>query len=120
VRFLAEEKTIEQQIEEINAKLYAELAIWEELGIQDPNVVINFNPMQMSMWLKSLTKFLSEKGIIEESEFILFFKQNMLENLVKVREEQVEPEVRKMKLKDSGIVLPGGMAVPKGNVRKIH
>jgi hypothetical protein len=120
VIFLAEEKTNEQKIEELNEQLYAELTVWEELGIQDPNAVINFNPMQMSMWLKSLTKFLSEKGIIEESEFILSFKQHMLKELIRVREEQVEPEVRKMKLKDSGIVLPGGMAVPKGNVRKIH
>ena len=111
-----EEMAINPKIEAINKELAVELDEWEKMGVEDPNQLIMFNPMHITGWIKSLTKFLVEKGVIDEDEFIIAFKQHMLDNLREVR-EKVEPQVREARLQASGIVLPN-MTIPKGKIRE--
>ena len=99
------------RIQELNKALENELGKWDILGVE-PNQVIAFNPVKNDIWLQCITKFLSDKGIIEEGEFVIYFKEAMLRELEKVRRDIVEPEVRKAR-----IVRPD-MRVPKN--RKMH
>jgi hypothetical protein len=113
---LPDEPTNQERIEALNIALAEEIHEWEKMGVPDPNMIIVFNPMQISMWVKSLTQFLANKGIIDEGEFMVDFKTHMLENLVKAR-EQAEPEVRRQRMAAAGVEFPN-MAVPQGNIKK--
>lgn len=108
--------TNEVKVEVLNAELGEEIGEWQKMGIDDPNQVIIFNPMQQTMWVKSLTSFLVKKGIIDEPEFMVHFKEHMLDNLRKARQE-VEPEVRKARLQAAGFELPT-MEIPPGILKK--
>jgi hypothetical protein len=61
----------------------------------DPNQVVQFNPTKIDIWVQTLTKFLADKGVIDEEEFVIYFKEQMLETLTKIRTEAVEPELAK-------------------------
>lgn len=105
-----------KQIEELNEKFQAEMKAWEDMGVEDPNMAIAFNPMQMNMWVKSLTQFLVDKGIIDEDEWIIKFKTHFIESLQEARAE-IEPEMRKMRLRAAGIDLPN-MSVPGSKLKR--
>lgn len=106
----------QERIEKLNEQLMEELAEWEKLGV-DPNQVILFNPAKNDIWLTSLTQFLAEKGIIDEDEFVIYFKERMLADFIHIRTTEVEPAVARSK-----IHVPNGipnMEVPKSR-RKLH
>lgn len=84
------------------------------MGMPDPNMAISFNGMQQQAWLKSLTQFLVKKDIIDEGEFMLFFKQEMLEKLKSAREE-IAAAMRMEKMRDLDIM--PAMSVPKAKPR---
>jgi hypothetical protein len=88
---------VNPKIEELNVQLQAELNRWELLGV-DPNQVVNFNPTKIDIWVQALTKFLANKEIIDEDEFVIFFKEEMLRIFKTLRTEAVEPEIAKHKI----------------------
>ena len=110
------------KIDDLNDQLEAELGEWMELQV-DPNQLFTqtvFNPMNIAVWLRCITDFLVQKGVIEnEDEFIVFMKERMMEDLTRMR-AQVEPQVREARLKEKGITIHGPMDIPKGKVRKLH
>jgi hypothetical protein len=81
-----------ERIEELNGQLMNELNSWDLLGIE-PNNIIAFNPTKNEFWLTSLTQYLANKGIIDEDEFVIFFKERMLSEIRRVRTEIVEPQI---------------------------
>lgn len=100
-----------ERILELNKQLEEELNKWDALGTE-PNQVINFNPTRNDIWLQALTHFLVDKEIIDEDEFVIYFKERMLREFKKVREEHLEPMAARAR-----IALPDGiprMDVPKG------
>jgi len=106
----------DKTLEELNVLWEEELNKWDQLGVE-PNQVIEFNPVQNNMWIKCLTQFLIDKGVIEdEHEWVLYFKRIFLEHIISAR-ETVEPQIREMKLKAAGVVIPN-MAIPQGKIRK--
>ena len=70
---------------------------WDLVGV-DPNMVINFNPTKVDIWLQALTKYLADTGIIDEDRFVIFFKEKMLGELKKVRQEVIEPQIARAKI----------------------
>lgn len=86
-----------ERIEELNGQLQTELNSWDLLNV-DPNQVIQFNPTKTDFWLQSITKYLVDKGIIDEDEFVIFFKESMLSELKRVRKQVVEPEVARARI----------------------
>jgi hypothetical protein len=100
---LSEDVNTNTKIIELNNKLETELNRWTMMGV-DPNQVIQFNPTKIDIWVQTLTKFLSSKGVIDEEEFVIYFKEQMLETLSKIRIEVVEPELgKKIHLPNKGM-----------------
>lgn len=110
------------RIKELNEQLGEELGNWNDLEV-DPNTIFEqsvFNPMNIAVWLRCLTTFLVDKGVIEdEDEFIVFLKETMVKDLIMLRED-VEPQIRAARLKAKGVEFPGAMVVPKSKITKIH
>lgn len=107
----------QERIEKLNEQLMEELAEWEKLGV-DPNQAILFNPAKNDIWLQSLTHFLCEKGVIEEDEFIIYFKERMLRDFIHIRTTEVEPAIARSKIHIPSDGMPN-MDVPKGK-RRFH
>lgn len=106
-----------ERILELNDLLNQEIQIWEQLGVE-PNDVVLKNEMKTDIWIQTLTKHLANKGIIVEDEFMIMFKEKMLENLKNIRAE-IEPRVKAAKMEAMGIHLPN-MDIPKGKLRRMN
>ena len=92
-----EESDINPRILELNKQLEGEIASWQLLGVMPENV-IQFNPVKNDIWLQCITKFLAEKGIIDEDEFVIFFKECMLSTLSQIRKQIIEPQAARAQI----------------------
>lgn len=104
-----------ERIIELNKEFEQEMDEWEKMGV-DPSIVINFNPQKMEMWVKATTKHLVEKGIIDEDEWVICFKETYIEALKAARPEVAE-QVKQARMEAMGINIPN-MSVPR--TRKLH
>jgi hypothetical protein len=87
----------QERIEELNTQLKKELEAWNLLGV-DPIQVIQFNPVKCDIWLQSLTQFLADKGLIDENEFVIYFKEQMLKQFKDIRTQILEPQAIRNKI----------------------
>lgn len=77
---------LDEQIEEINKLLVEETSLWAKEVGADPNNVVEFNNYLQQIHVDATIGFLIEKGIVDEKEYTLFFKQHLLKTLAGHRE----------------------------------
>jgi len=77
------EETMDEKIAAINEKLKHEVSMWELGGIDPANITIN--AFLQDVWIFALRDFMVEKGLIDEKEMLLFYKERLLGKLQEFR-----------------------------------
>ncbi len=106
-----------ERIQELNKEFEQELNEWEKLNVDPVNVFV-FNTYKNETWIKALTLFLAEKGIIVEDEFVVFMKEHQIKTLKDLR-PQIEEQIKRARMESLGIEVPN-MSVPRSNLKKMH
>jgi hypothetical protein len=98
-----------------NSLIEQELKQWEEIGATPQNIQVD--SFILDAFINSLAAFLVDKGIIDDEEFTLAFKERLLGNLIKFREDVVEPGMAEMRRQQIVNGLPN-QDIPKK--RRMH
>ena len=98
---------------EFEGAMTAEIAKWEKIGAHPSGV--NTDNFLLDMLINSLRNFLIKTGVIDEAEFIEYYRRHTLEQMQFIRTQVVEPAIAEMRREQ----IKNGI-VPGSTTRKKH